>query len=116
MPEQDPIINDTPPQTDTPAGNGATATLAKPRTAPPRVDRLPPYRVLLHNDDKNDVVSVITAIVELTPLQKAEAAMRTEEAHNTGVSLLLITHKERAELYREQFRSKRLTVSIEPAE
>ena len=31
-------------------------------------------------------------------------------------SLLLTTHKERAELYQEQFTSKGLTVTIEPAE
>ena len=34
----------------------------------------------------------------------------------TGVALLLTTHKERAELYQEQFQSKGLTVTIEPAE
>jgi ATP-dependent Clp protease adapter protein ClpS len=36
------------------------------------------------------------------------------EAHTTGVSLVLVTHKERAELYEEQFRSVLLTVTIEP--
>jgi ATP-dependent Clp protease adapter protein ClpS len=40
----------------------------------------------------------------------------TREAHNTGVALLLVTHKERAELYVDQFKSKSLTVTIEPAE
>ena len=30
--------------------------------------------------------------------------------------MLLVTHKERAELYQEQFESKGLTVTIEPAE
>jgi ATP-dependent Clp protease adaptor protein ClpS len=34
----------------------------------------------------------------------------------SGVALVLVTHKERAELYVEQFASKRLTVTIEPAE
>ena len=33
-----------------------------------------------------------------------------------GVALLLVTHKERAELYADQFQSKGLTVTIEPAE
>lgn len=97
-------------------GGGATAVAARPKTAPPRVDRLPPYKVLLHNDDVNDVLSVVQTITELTPLNRDEAVKRTVEADKTGVALLLTTHKERAELYREQFRSKRLTVTIEPGE
>jgi ATP-dependent Clp protease adaptor protein ClpS len=76
---------------------------------------LPPWKVLLHNDDKNDVLFVVDTIVELTPLKKQDAEIRTVEAHNSGVSLLLTTHKERAELYQEQFTSKGLTVTIEPA-
>ncbi|TVQ62756.1 MAG: ATP-dependent Clp protease adaptor ClpS [Phycisphaerales bacterium] len=92
----------------------ATATATRP--APPRLDRLPPYKVLLHNDDVNEVGHVVASIVELTPLRKEEAFHRTVEAHETGVSLILVTHKERAELYRDQFRTKRLSVSIEPGE
>lgn len=95
---------------------GATAVATRTKTAPPRVDRLPPYKVLLHNDDVNDVLTVVQTITELTPLNRDEAVKRTVEADKTGVSLLLTTHKERAELYREQFRSKRLTVTIEPGE
>jgi ATP-dependent Clp protease adaptor protein ClpS len=72
--------------------------------------------VLLHNDDKNDVGYVVKTIVELTHLKEQDATLRTTEADKTGVSLLLVTHKERAELYLDQFQSKSLTVSIEPAE
>lgn len=32
-----------------------------------RVDRLPPWRVLLHNDDVNDMLHVVNSIVDLTP-------------------------------------------------
>jgi ATP-dependent Clp protease adapter protein ClpS len=77
---------------------------------------LPPWKVLLHNDDKNAVDFVIGTIVELTTLNETEAKVRTIEADKTGVALLLVTHKERAELYQEQFQSKGLTVTIEPAE
>jgi ATP-dependent Clp protease adaptor protein ClpS len=77
---------------------------------------LPVWKVLLHNDDKNDMLFVVGAIVELTPLNKQEAELRMVEANDTGVALLLTTHKERAELYQDQFQSKGLTVSIEPAE
>lgn len=85
-----------------------------PRHNPPQM--LPPWKVLLHNDDKNDTKFVVDTIVELTPLKHQDAEIRMKEADDTGVALLLVTHKERAELYKDQFESKGLTVSIEPAE
>ena len=102
---------------------GATATApAKPKSAnkpnptrkPPQP--LPPWKVLLHNDDVNDMLHVVISIIELTPLKEQDALLRMKEANDSGVALLLVTHKERAELYRDQFQSKGLTVSIEPAE
>ena len=105
---------------DNPA-ESATATLepknqrkTAPRHAPTKP--LPPWKVLLHNDDVNDIIYVVQTIVTLTALQTQEAADRTSEAHLKGVALLLTTHKERAELYQEQFQSKGLTVTIESAE
>ena len=86
----------------------------KPQSKPPQP--LPPWKVLLHNDDKNDVLFVVQTVMELTPLGEQDAKLRTLEAHETGVALLLVTHKERAELYKEQFQSKGLTVTIEAAE
>jgi ATP-dependent Clp protease adaptor protein ClpS len=74
---------------------------------------LPPYRVILHNDDVNTFEHVIQAILKLTPLKEPEAVKCTIEAHETGVSLLLVTHRERAELYVEQFASLSLTVTCE---
>lgn len=88
----------------------------RPTPPPPKQDRLPPYRVLLHNDDVNEMVDVVEAIVELTPLKPLRAFEVMLTAHRRGLALLLVTHKERAELYQEQFRTKRLIVSIEPAE
>ena len=85
-----------------------------PKRSPPQM--LPPWKVLLHNDDKNSVDFVIETIVELTTLNKQDAKERTDEANETGVALLLTTHKERAELYKDQFESKGLTVTIEPAD
>lgn len=92
----------------------SAATLPKPSR--PILDQLPPYRVLLHNDDVNSFDFVIDSIVELTPLDIARAVEASLEADKTGVALLLVTHQERAELYLEQFTSKQLTVTIEPAE
>lgn len=111
---------ETPPQQNPDRGEsssgGATATATRTRPAHPRVDRLPPYRVLLHNDDVNDGLDVVDTIVELTPLNRQRATLVMLEADATGVALVLVTHKERAELYRDQFRTKLLTVTIEPAE
>jgi len=90
------------------------ASKTKPKQKPPQM--LPPWKVLLHNDDKNEMMFVVTTIVELTTLNEQDAKQRTVEAHETGVALLLTTHKERAELYKDQFESKGLTVTIEPAE
>lgn len=100
------------------AGGAATATKSAPKKTPKKQPpkQLPPWKVLLHNDDKNDMLFVIRSIIELTPLQLEDAKNRMLEAHETGVALLLVTHKERAELYLDQFKSKGLTVTIEPAE
>lgn len=90
------------------------------RKTPPEAERqaprlLPPWKVVLHNDDVNEMHEVIEAIYQLTPLNREQALARMQEAHNCGSSLLLITHRERAELYIEQFQSCRLNVTIEPA-
>ena len=88
--------------------------------ARPAVDRpaprlLPLWRVVLHNDDVNPMDEVVEAIHRLTPLSREQALARMHEAHITGSAMLLVTHRERAELYVEQFQSNRLTVTIEPA-
>lgn len=79
-----------------------------------RTRTLPPFRVILHNDDVNTFRHVILAILQLTPLNSEQAARRTVEAHATGAALLLVTHQERAELYVEQFAALGLTVTCEP--
>ena len=102
------------------SSGGGTATQTKPekkhQPKSPAPRQMPPWKVLLHNDDKNEMLYVVQAIVQLTPLNKEDAIERMVEAHKTGVALLLTTHKERAELYQEQFQSKGLVVTIEPAE
>ena len=85
-----------------------------PQKQPPKM--LPQWKVLLHNDDVNTPQHVVKSIVELTHLPEQDAELRMKEADKTGVALILVTHKERAELFRDQFQSKSLTVSIEPAE
>lgn len=79
-----------------------------------RLERLPPYKVILHNDNVNTFEHVILTILKLTHLKEEEAIERTIEAYETGQSVLLITHRERAELYCEQFRTYALVVTCEP--
>jgi ATP-dependent Clp protease adaptor protein ClpS len=81
-----------------------------------QVRQLPPYRVILHNDDVSSFEHVILTILKLTTLNEHEAVQRTLEAHERGQSLLLVTHKERAELYVEQFATFGLTVTYEPGD
>lgn len=102
-----------PEQHDQP--DAPVAVKPKPPRPRPRTRRLPPWNVLLHDDDVNDMIYVADTIVELTTLDRHDAVLRMLEAHNTGIALLLQTHREHAELLGEQFASKRLTVTIEPA-
>ena len=85
-----------------------------PSKKPPGM--LPPWKVLLHNDDVNTVDDVVVSLLELTPLNESAAIKCTLEADREDVALVLVTHKERAELYVEQFKTRKITVTIEPAE
>jgi len=87
-------------------------TQPAPLKSPPQ--RMRPWKVLLHNDDINEMVYVVETIMVLTPLNKYEAIIRMLEAHTKGKSLLLTTHRERAELYWEQFASRGVIVTIKP--
>ncbi|MFQ5495994.1 MAG: ATP-dependent Clp protease adaptor ClpS [Phycisphaerae bacterium] len=98
------------------SGGAAAATVKKPAPPKRKPKKLPPYRVLLHNDDVNTFEHVIAAILRLTTVPPKEALLRAIEAHERGVALLLVTHRERAELYVEQFTSLSITVTMEPAD
>ena len=95
------------------SGDPGVATLTQP--APPKLDRLPPWAVLLHDDEVNDMGYVVETIRELTVLTELEAVQGMLEAHTEGSAALLQTHREHAELLQEQFTSKGLTVTIERA-
>lgn len=116
-PRREPAPDEPDDAAEQPAGESksatATATRPAPAKSPPKL--LPQWRVLLHNDDVNEIVYVVETVLLLTPLKKLEAVRCTLEAHRRGITLLLTTHRERAELYVEQFRSRGLTVTIEPA-
>ena len=88
--------------TDAPAdtsksGSGAgaaTKTKKAPKKSPARKppQPLPPWKVLLHNDDKNDIDFVVETIVALTPLNEQDAELRTVEAHKYEMMETLDVH------------------------
>lgn len=97
-------------------GAAARPAQAPPRTKPskPKRRKLPPFKLILHNDDFNAMDEVVRAIVRIAQLSVAGAVQRMLEAHLSGKSLLLVTHKERGELYVQQFTSCKITTSLEP--
>ena len=90
------------------------AAPAKSRATHTPFETLPQFRVLLHNDDHNDMMFVVRTVMELTRLCRAEATHKMWESYHCGRSILLITYKERAELYVEQFGERGLATSLEP--
>ncbi len=113
MPDQEPP-KPTESVTETDAPGAAVQTPAKPTPAKPKHHKLPPYKLLLHNDEYNTMDTVVIRIVKLTPLSAAQAINKMLEAHRSGTAILLMTHKERGELYVQQFASARITTSLEP--
>lgn len=77
---------------------------------------LPPYIVLLHNDDHNSMDHVIYALVESVPeLSIERAAEIMLEAHVQGRAVVVTTPLELAELYRDRLETFGLTATIEKA-
>ena len=76
---------------------------------------LPPYKVLLFNDDYNEmhyvVFALISSVSNLTP-EEAEEIMIT--AHLNGNAIVIVCPKEAAEYYQERLLSYGLTATIEP--
>lgn len=80
-----------------------------------RTRLLPPYKVVLFDDDYNEMNYVIFALqhaVNNLSLQEAEHIMLT--AHLTGSAIVVVCPKETAEYYQERLLSYGLTATIEP--
>ena len=99
------------------------ATSAPPPVlTPPQIDvdptirqrRLPPYKVILHNDDHNMMDHVVQALRKSLPgmsLGRAVAIMW--EAHTAGKAIVIACPLELAELYQQRLQSFGLTATIE---
>ena len=95
----------------------ATDTEIKPdQEQQTRRQILPPWRVMLHNDDVNDMVHVIRALLSSVPsLTRRRATEIMMEAHLHRVAQVTVCPKEHAEMYRERLEQHGLTSTIEPA-
>lgn len=77
---------------------------------------LPPYHVILHNDDHNSMDHVVRSLVRcVQSLTVERAAEIMFEAHEHGQATVITCPKEAAEHYREKLESCGLTATIEPA-
>lgn len=75
---------------------------------------LPPYRVILHNDDHNSMDHVVRALLRAVPELATERAVEVMlEAHSAGRAEVIVCPLERAELYRDRLESQGLTATIE---
>jgi len=93
-----------------------TPTIARPE---PDVETrrrvLPPYRVVLHNDDYNTMDHVVRALVRsIHGMSTQRATLIMLEAHFRGRAEATICPLELAELYRDRLRSYNLTATVEP--
>ena len=77
---------------------------------------LPPYAVILHNDDHNSMDHVVQSLLACVPELKAEEAIQVMlTAHEEGRARVIRCPLERAELYRDRLEAQGLTATIEKA-
>jgi ATP-dependent Clp protease adaptor protein ClpS len=81
---------------------------------PPGPASYPRVKVILHRTTDMSLTLVVRTVMELTHYGEAEATYRMWDAHYNGRTLVLVTHRERAELYVEQFGERGLATSLEP--
>ncbi len=80
-----------------------TQTTPKSRTdVETRTRRQPPYHVIILNDEEHTFEYVIELLTKLFGHPLATAEELTLRIHHTGRAIVLTTHREKAELKREQ--------------
>ncbi|MCL4370365.1 MAG: ATP-dependent Clp protease adaptor ClpS [Chloroflexi bacterium] len=90
-------------------------TASQPETVR-RGQLLPPYAVILHNDDVNEMGYVTMALLRSVPkLTEKQAAEIMLTAHHRGQAVVIVCPLELAELYRERLEGYGLTATIEKA-
>jgi ATP-dependent Clp protease adaptor protein ClpS len=81
------------------------STMTRPRSKTAErteTRRQPPYNVVLLNDEEHTFEYVIDLLCKLFRHARSTAEELTWRIHNTGRAVVYTTHKEKAELKREQ--------------
>ena len=82
----------------------------------PVQDFLPPYSVILHNDDHHTMDFVVASLLKsVSSLTTEEAIAIMLEAHNEGKAVVITCPLEHAELYRDRIRTFGLAATTEKA-
>lgn len=80
-----------------------------------RAKLLPPYKVILFNDDYNEMDYVVAVLLRfINHLTSASAVEIMLTAHLTGSAVVVVCPKESAEYYQERLSDFGLRVTIEP--
>jgi ATP-dependent Clp protease adaptor protein ClpS len=80
-----------------------------------RARLLPPYRVVLYDDDYNEMNYVVFVLLHsINNLSQADAERIMLTAHLTGSAIAAVCPKETAEFYQERLLGYGLTATIEP--
>ncbi len=81
----------------------ATATVVEPDVSTgTKTRRMPPYNVVILNDEEHTFPYVIEMLIKLFRHDHAKAEELTWRIHNTGRAVVYTTHKELAEMKRDQ--------------
>lgn len=84
-------------------GGSGTATKAKPKEeTKEKVQELPPYHVVLLNDDDHSYEYVIEMLKSIFGHPAEMGYKLAQQVDERGRAVVLTTHKEKAELKREQ--------------
>jgi ATP-dependent Clp protease adaptor protein ClpS len=88
------------------SGDPETTTVVEPEvTEETRTHRLPPYHVIVLNDEDHTFDYVIELLIKLFTHTVTRAKDLTWQIHSRGRAIVYTTHKEKAELKCEQVRS-----------
>ena len=76
---------------------------------------LRPWNVFLHHSDLAENRHLVRTLMQLVHLNFPTATDIMITAHARGTALVVTTHKERAELFRQQFAARGYLATIAPA-
>ena len=83
----------------------------KPDTKP-KAGELPPYHVVLLDDNEHTYEYVIDMLQSLFGHSEEQSFLLAEQVDRTGRAVVCTTHKERAELKREKYRPHRAALPL----